>query len=85
MTVNLVTIIDIAFEVLDWLIIARVLLSWVRLDPYHPVVRFIYETTEPILAPFRRIMPRGTMPVDFSPFIAILVLQLVKSLLLGFL
>lgn len=82
MPFNLKPIIEIAFEVLNWLIIARVFLSFLRPDPYHPVVRFINETTEPILAPFRRIMPRGTMPLDFSPFIAILALQFLESLVL---
>lgn len=77
------TIIRVAIEVLDWLIIARVLLSWVSHDPGNPVIRFIYEITEPILAPIRRIMPRGAMPLDFSPFVAILVLQLVQRLLLS--
>ncbi|MBO8168097.1 MAG: YggT family protein [Thermoanaerobacteraceae bacterium] len=75
-------VIDIAFDVLEWLIIARVLLSWFRLDPYHPIVRFIYETTEPILAPFRRMMPRGTMPLDFSPIVAILALYFIKAIIL---
>ncbi|WP_366921447.1 YggT family protein [Metallumcola ferriviriculae] len=82
MPFDLRLIIDIAFEVVYWLIIARVFLSFIRPDPYHPVVRFINETTEPILAPFRRLMPRGTLPVDFSPFIAIMVLYFVRYLLL---
>ncbi|WP_088553901.1 YggT family protein [Calderihabitans maritimus] len=79
---SLIPVIDIAFNILDLLIIARVLLSWVRPDPYNPIVRFIYETTEPILAPFRRIMPRGTIPIDFSPLLALLVLDLARRLLI---
>ncbi|GAW92589.1 hypothetical protein Moth_0861 [Calderihabitans maritimus] len=78
----MIPVIDIAFNILDLLIIARVLLSWVRPDPYNPIVRFIYETTEPILAPFRRIMPRGTIPIDFSPLLALLVLDLARRLLI---
>lgn len=74
-----------AFEVLNWLIIIRVLLSWIRHDPYHPIIKFIYEITEPILAPFRRLIPiRPGMPIDWSPFIAILVLQFVERIVLGF-
>ncbi len=82
LTDTLEQVVRIAFEVLRWLIIARILLSWVRTDPYHPIVRFIHEITEPVLAPFRRIIPRGTMPIDFSPIIAILALELLESLLL---
>jgi len=81
----LVQIIRVAFEVLDWLIIARVLLSWFRPNPYHPIVRFIYEITEPVLTPFRRLMPKGMVAVDLSPIIALLVLQLVERLAISLL
>lgn len=77
-------IITKAFEVLNWLIIIRVLLSWIRHDPSHPVIKFIYEVTEPILAPFRKMIPsRPGMPIDFSPFLAILAIQFVQSIILG--
>jgi YggT family protein len=76
-------IVRTAFEVFNWLIIIRVLLSWIRHDPYHPVFRFIYEVTEPILIPFRRLIPpRPGMPIDWSPFLAILVLQFVERIVL---
>jgi YggT family protein len=71
----------VAFQVLYWLIIARVILSFFR-SPYNPVTRFVYEITEPILAPFRRILPKGGM-IDFSPFLAILSLNLLEWLLLN--
>ncbi len=77
-------VIRTAFAVLNWLIIIRVLLSWIRLDPYHPIVKFVYETTDPILAPFRRLIPpRPGMPIDWSPFIAILVLQFIERFVLN--
>ncbi|WP_258359349.1 YggT family protein [Moorella sulfitireducens] len=81
---TLVLLIRTAFEVLNWLIIARILLSWFPHNPYHPIMRFIYEVTEPVLAPFRRLMPRTSIPIDFSPIIAVLVLQLVERLLISF-
>lgn len=76
---TVISLIRAAFQVLTWLVIIRVLLSWVQHDPYHPVFRFIYEVTEPVLRPFRRLMPRGAM-VDFSPIVALLALQLVEWL-----
>ncbi|WP_406678196.1 YggT family protein [Neomoorella carbonis] len=81
---TLLLLIRAAFEVLNWLIIARILISWFPHDPNHPVLRFIYEVTEPVLAPFRRLMPRTSIPIDFSPIIAVLVLQLVERLLISF-
>lgn len=71
--------VSIFFEVLNWAIIIRVLLSWVRVDYRNPIIRFIYNFTEPILAPFRNIFMRSSigqgMMVDFSPVIALLVIQ----------
>lgn len=75
-----------AFEVLNWLIIARILLSWVRIDPKNPMIRFVYEITEPLLAPFRRMIPpRPGMPIDWSPILAILVLQFIERAVLSLL
>jgi YggT family protein len=72
--------ISVLCEVLVFTIIIRVLLSWVFPNPYNPFVRILYEITEPILAPLRRIIPRIGM-LDITPFIAIIVLQAIASLL----
>lgn len=77
-----VYIISLAIEIYVWLIIGRVLLSFVRPRSYHPVFRFIYEVTEPVLAPCRRILP-PTMNIDFSPLIAIIFLELVRTVLIN--
>lgn len=83
---DIISIVRTAFSVLTWLIIARVILSWIRLDPSNPIVNFIYEFTEPILAPFRRIMPKaGGLPIDFSPILAFLVIRLVEGLVISLL
>ncbi len=68
-----------AFEVLVWLIIIRCILSFIRHDPYHPLLRFIYDITEPVMAPFRRLVPVAA-GLDFSPLIAIMVIELVRRL-----
>ncbi|MGB9661337.1 MAG: YggT family protein [Moorellaceae bacterium] len=82
---TVITLVKISFEVLQWLIIARVFLSFIPHDAYHPVFRFIYETTEPVLAFFRRLLPRTSLPLDFSPLVAILALQLIEQLVISFL
>lgn len=74
------TFISLLFEILSWAIIIRVLLSWVRLDPYHPIIRLLDQITEPILAPIRKILP-ATGGFDFSPIIAIVLLELIRRLL----
>jgi YggT family protein len=53
----LATILDYLLTIINWMIIIRALLSWVNPDPYNALVRFLYKMTEPLLAPFRRIVP----------------------------
>ena len=58
---------------LQLLILARVLLSWIDPGGRGQLASFIVQTTEPILAPVRRVLPRTGM-FDLSPLIVILVL-----------
>jgi len=73
------TAIDVAFQVYTWLLIIRILLSWIRHNPYQPIIRFIYEVTEPYLGLFRRIVPPFG-PMDLSPIVAFFVLQLIRQI-----
>jgi YggT family protein len=89
-------IVDTTIWVFTILIFVRVLSSWLVLifGPYSPITvlftrgpigEFVFTITEPILGPIRSIMPRGMM-LDFSPFIALLVLQfLIRPILLNLL
>ena len=57
-------------------------MSWINLGN-NVFTRFIYEVTEPFLGIFRRlIQPRLNIPLDFSPVIAFLVLELIENILL---
>ena len=62
-------------------ILARVIVSWVASPSSdNPIVAVIYQVTEPILAPLRRVLPTfGT--IDFSPMVAILIIALVQRVL----
>jgi YggT family protein len=73
-------IVDLVFTFLYLAIMARIILSWFRFDPYHPVSVFLYRVTEPILGFFRSIIPPVGM-IDFSPIVAIVVLGIVQQLL----
>jgi YggT family protein len=70
---------DVA-TVLYVLIIARIAVSWIGLSPWHPVVRWLRRIVDPILAPFRRILPNFA-GIDFSPILAIVVIFFVADLL----
>jgi YggT family protein len=71
-------ILDTVITIFWWLIIVRALLSWVNPDPYNAIVIFLYKVTEPILAPFRRLIPSLGIGLDLSPLIALLFLTFAK-------
>jgi YggT family protein len=71
--------VNIAFLVYGALIIARVILSWVRHNPYHPALRFVYEVTDPYLNFFRRFIP-PVGAIDLSPIVALFVLDILQRL-----
>lgn len=62
------------------ILLGRVLMSWVQLDPYSPLARTLYNLTEPVLAPIRNLLP-PTAGLDFSPMIAIIGVQILGALL----
>ena len=72
--------IDILFTLIELAILARVLLSWFRVDLYHPVVNFIYQITEPILRPLRNIIPPLGM-IDISPIVALILMGIIRQII----
>ncbi len=68
-------------EALTWLVIIRALLSWVNPDPSNGIVQFIERATEPLLAPFRTLIPSYKIGIDLSPILAILMLYFLKIFL----
>ena len=66
------------------LFIAQMIFSIARISPYDPtwgpVVRFVYQITEPILEPIRRILPPTGM-IDISPIIVLLILGFLRNIL----
>ena len=70
-------ILDMALTIYFWVIIARALISWVNPDPYNPIVRFLYQVTEPVLYRIRRMVP-FLGGLDLSPMIAILAIIFLK-------
>ena len=65
-------------------ILLRAILSWFSPRPTNMLVNILYQVTEPLLAPLRRIVPRVGM-LDLTPLVAIVLLQLIGSLLLRYL
>jgi len=63
-----------------WIIVIRALISWVNPDPWNPIVRFLYQVTEPVLRPIRQRLPMTG--IDFSPMIVILVIYFLQWFLI---
>ena len=76
----LIQTLDLIFTFLYLAIMARIILSWFKIDPYHPVSVFLFRLTEPILSPFRNIIPPLGM-IDLSPIVALIVLGIVQQIL----
>jgi YggT family protein len=64
-----------------WIVIARALISWVNPDPGNPVVRFLYNATEPLLYRVRRALPFFAGGIDFSPLIVLVGIYFLQAFL----
>ncbi len=70
---------ELLFQILIFAIIGRALLSWFNVGPDNPLGRILYEVTEPILGPMRRVIPMIGM-IDISPIVAIFLLGFIQDL-----
>ena len=75
-------IIDNTVNLLQMLIIIRVVLSWIPHDPYNQLIQLLDQVTDVILKPIREILPLQSVGVDFSPIVAFFLLGFVKKFLL---
>ncbi len=74
------TFLGLLVGVYELLLLARVLMSWVNPRFDSPIARFLYDVTEPVLAPIRRALPATGM-IDWSPLVAFVVLSVVAAAL----
>lgn len=75
------SVLGLLLNLFQLILLARVLLSWFpQIDRYNPIVRFIYDITEPVLAPIRQFV--GPMSgLDISPLIVILIIFAIQTVL----
>lgn len=73
--------INIAAQALVLAIFARVIMSWVPMRLPFGLNELVWNVTEPVLSPIRRYIPMAG-GMDFSPFIALLLIQLLASMIL---
>ena len=75
----IVQLIDAGLSLYSLIIIARAFLPLLGADAYNPIVRFVFDITEPVLAPLRRFTTVGMW--DLSPAAAIIILMFARALL----
>lgn len=74
-------ILDFLLQAYMWIVIGRAVISWVNADPYNPIVRFVYDVTEPPLRRIRQLVPINMGGIDFSPMILILGIMFLQNFL----
>ena len=77
-------VVRLVLWVFELILIARVVLSWVpNADRSNPLIRLVYDVTEPVLRPIREMMPPTGM-MDLSPLIVFLIIQVLMTLIQRF-
>ena len=76
-------ILNLALTIYMWVIIARAILSWVNPDPYNPIVRFLYNITEPVLYWVRRRVPVIFGGLDLAPLLILLAIVFLQRFLVS--
>ena len=76
---SLATVVDIVLNLYMWIMIIRAVLSWVNPDPYNPIVRFLYNITEPLMYRVRRILPLQFGGMDLTPMVIIIAIIFLRS------
>lgn len=74
-------ILHMVINIYIWVIIIAALISWVRPDPYNPIVQMLYRLTEPVYAYIRKYIPTVIGGMDLAPLIVIIALQFIDLFL----
>ena len=78
----LIEILSVLLQVYSYVLLARALVSLIpNLDPYNPIVQFLYQITEPVLEPIRRLIPPLGGMIDISMLVAFFGIMILQQLL----
>jgi len=68
-------------QIYTFVLLIRILITWIpNLDPYHPIVQLLFQVTDPVLEPARKLIPPIGM-IDISPIVVFIVLGILQDLL----
>lgn len=75
-----VMVLNLTVQIYFWAVIAMIILSWVAPGSYHPAVQLLHQITEPVMRPFRRLLP-PVGGLDLSPILLFLVINVVQIMI----
>jgi YggT family protein len=87
---RVIFLVSLLIQIYEFLVLIRVLLSWVAVDLYrsrygNPILRLLYQLTDPILVPLQRIIPPIGGAIDLSPVVALILLEIARRVIVTFL
>ncbi len=79
-----IQVVSVLLQVYSYVLLARALISWIpNLDPYNPIVQFLYQITEPVLEPIRKLVPPLGGMIDISMLIAFFGIMVLQQILVS--
>jgi YggT family protein len=79
----ILNVLFLVLNVYQLILLARVLITWFpNIDRSNPIVKFLFDVTEPVLEPIRRTLPQTGM-MDFSPLIVFLGISVLQRILVA--
>ncbi len=79
--ISILQFINLIIGLYIWVVIVAALITWVQPNPYNPIVRFLWNVTEPVYRWIRRYIPTTFGGFDIAPIILILALQFLQILI----
>ncbi len=74
-----VLFLNLLFSVCYAILILRAVLPWIPHDRKHPLIRPIYEMTDPVLGPIRAGLPPQKIGFDVAPFLLMILLWFIQG------
>jgi len=79
--ISILQFINLIIGIYIWVVIIAALITWVQPNPYNPIVRFLWNVTEPVYRYIRRYIPTTFGGFDIAPIILILGLEFLQILI----
>ena len=74
-------VLNLLLEMYLWVVIIRTILSWIRPNPFNPLVRIIYGMVDPVTYRISRLLPTRIGMFDIAPFVLILIIIFLQRFL----